>query len=874
MNRDTGMTSPEDAVAPRIAAVTEQVVDFSRRHARAVVAACLALTVLFGWYYATHWGIDASTDHLIDPNLPWRKAEAEMDRLFPQNEDTLVIVVDGETPELAEDAAGRLAARLMAQADMFHSVRRPDASDFFRRNGLLLLLTSADIEQLTDALAKAQPLIAALAADPSVNGLFSAFNLALEGAASGQMDPTELDPAFAAIADSLQAAEVGRGPPLSWQRLLTGRKPTPMELQRIIIAKPALDNTKLSPGADASNFIRSTAAQLGLTEANGVRVRLTGIVALNDEEFSSIQRGIGFAFVESFILVLCWLYLALRSFKPMLAIACTLAVGLIWTLAYSSLQFGPLNLISVAFAVMFIGIAVDFGIQVCVRYRDERHRHGDLEIALRRTGRTIGAPLFLAAITTAVGFLAFWPTAYKGVSELGVIAGVGMLIAFVLNLTLLPALLMILKPVGEEERVGFPWAAPIDRFLLRNRWRVLTLAGILALGGLALLPFQKFDFNPLNLKDPHAESVATLLELMRNEVTTPNTLEILTPSADAAAALATRLEALPEVRQVLTVRSFIPTDQDEKLAVLGDAGLLLLPSLSPSAATPTADLQVTQQTIAQTIEKLTALPDATPAAKRLTEVLSRLAAKGADGMAVMQKALITGLPDQLAALRTALSAAPVSFESLPADLKREWLTPDGRARVEVYPRGNSNDNVTLERFVDAVEKVAPNVTGTALSLQESGSTVWHAFQLAIAFALVSVVLVLILVLRRLWDVVLVIAPLLFAGLMTAETAILLDLSANFANVIALPLLFGIGVAFSIYFVVNWRAGRPGPLQSSTARAVLFSGLTTSTAFSSLSLSAHLGTAAMGWLLTIGLGHILLASLLLLPALMGPVPQQR
>src|SRR5262249_47209153 len=181
--------------------------DFSRRHARAVVAVCLTLTVLFGWYYATHWGIDASTDHLIDPNLPWRKAETEMDRLFPQNEDTLVIVVDGATPELADDAASRLAARLMGRADMFHSVRQPDASAFSRRNGLLLLLTTAEIEQLTDALAKAQPLIAALAADPSVNGLFSAFNLALEGAASGQMDPAELDPAFAAIADSLQAAE-------------------------------------------------------------------------------------------------------------------------------------------------------------------------------------------------------------------------------------------------------------------------------------------------------------------------------------------------------------------------------------------------------------------------------------------------------------------------------------------------------------------------------------------------------------------------------------------------------------------------------------------------------------------------------------------
>jgi len=873
MNRDTGMTSPEDTVAPRIAAVTEQVVEFSRRHAHAVVAVCLVLAVLFGWYTATHWKIDASTDHLIDPTLPWRQAEAEMARLFPQNEDTLVVVVDGATPELADDAAGRLAQRLAARPDMFISVRRPDASDFFRRNGLLFLPT-AEVERLTDALAKAQPLMAALAGDPSVHGLFGAFNLALEGAAAGQLDPAELDRSFAAIADSLQAAQAGHGPPLSWQRLLTGREPTHMELQRIILAKPVLDNSQLRPGAAPSALVRSTAAELDLNQANGVRVRLTGVVALNDEEFGSLRRGIGLATLGSFIVVLCWLFLALRSFRPIFAIACTLLVGLISTFAFAFATVRALNLISVAFAAMFIGIAVDFGIQVCVRYRDERHKYDDLAIALRRTGRSIGGPLFLAAITTAAGFLAFVPTAYRGVSELGIIAGAGMLIALVLNLTLLPALLMILKLGDEQERVGFGWAAPLDRFLLRNRWRVLTLAGILAAGGLVLLWYQQFDFNPLHLKDPRAESVATLLELMHNEVTTPNTLQVLTPSPDAAAALATRLEALPEVKQALTIRSFIPADQDAKLAMIGDAGLFLLPSLSPSATAPTADSATTLRTISETVDRLGALPNATPAAKRLAGVLRSLTATGDDGIAIMQRALIAGLPAQLDGLRTALAAQPVSFETLPDDLKREWLTPDGRARVEVYPRGDSNENDTLVRFVDAVKKITPEITGTAVSLQESGATVWRAFQLAGVFALVSVTILLILVLRRIWDVMLVIAPLLFAALMTAETAILLGLSVNFANVIALPLLFGIGVAFSIYFVVNWRAGRPDPLQSSTARAVLFSGLTTTTAFSSLSLSGHLGMAAMGWLLTIGLGHTLLASLLLLPALMGPVPDRR
>ncbi|MGH6927936.1 MAG: MMPL family transporter, partial [Dongiaceae bacterium] len=501
------MATPEEAVAPGIAALTERIVDASRRHARAVVAGCLALTVLFGWYMATHLGIDANTDHLLDPNASWRQAELEIKHLFPQNDGVLVIVVDGVTPELAGDAAARLAARLGERPDMFQDIRRPDASEFFRRNGLLFLPTE-EVEQLTDSLARSQPLIAAIAADPSVNGLFGAFNLALEGAAMGEFDAAQLDGPFAAITDNLEAAKSGDALPLSWQTLMTHREPSRLELQRIILAKPKLDYTQLAPGAAATAVVRASAAELGLIEANGVRVRLTGLVALNDEEFTTVTKGIGFATVTSFFVILCWLYLALRSIKPMVAIACTLLIGLTWTLAFAAAAVGDLNLISVAFAAMFIGIAVDFSIQVCVRYRDERYTHDDLATALRRTGRSIGGPLFLAAIATAVGFLAFVPTTYRGVSELGIIAGAGMLIAFVLNITLLPALLMMLKPGGEQAPIGYGWAAGIDRFLVRRRIGVIVAAVVLGVAAAAALPFQQFDFNPLHLKDPRAESVA------------------------------------------------------------------------------------------------------------------------------------------------------------------------------------------------------------------------------------------------------------------------------------------------------------------------------------------------------------------------------
>jgi hypothetical protein len=281
-----------------------------------------------------------------------------------------------------------------------------------------------------------------------------------------------------------------------------------------------------------------------------------------------------------------------------------------------------------------------------------------------------------------------------------------------------------------------------------------------------------------------------------------------------------------------------------------------------------------RRTLDQTIERLrqTAAGGGTAAAAatRLADELEQARARGDEGIGLLQDSLLAGLDNRLDALRQALQAAPVSFETLPEDLKRDWITPDGRYRIEIYPRGDSNDSPTLVRFVNAVEGVAPDAAGMALTIQESGRTVWNAFQTAGAFALVCVTLLLAVVLRRLRDVALVLAPLFFAALLTALTTTLIGLSMNFANVIALPLLFGIGVAYSIYFVMNWRAGRADPLQSSTARAVLFSGLTTLAAFGSLALASHPGMAAIGELLTICLVYTLVSALLLLPALLGPV----
>jgi uncharacterized protein len=853
-----------------LARTIARLVDISTRAAVAVVVICVLGGILLGDYAVTHLSVDTDTNDLISPDLPWRKREAEFDRAFPQNVDLLAIVIDAGTPGQAEDAAATLARWLRDRPALYRTVRRPDGGEFFTRDGLLFLSTK-EVQDVADQLITAQPLLGALAADPSLRGLFSAISLALEGVKNGEITLEALAAPLTALADPIEAALAGRPHHLSWESLFTGRTPQPQEMRRFILVQPTLDYSALEPGARASSAIRIAAKEFGLTPEHGVRVRLTGPVALSDEEFSTVAQGAGGATVISFLLVGVILFLALRSWRIIVAILATLLTGLAATTAFAAVAIGSLNLISVAFAVLFIGIAVDFSIQFSVRYRDERHQVGALGQAIGRAGHGIAGPLTLAATTTAVGFFSFVPTAYSGVSELGLIAGTSMVIALLLNLTMLPAALKLLHPPGELEPVGYHWASGIDDFLLRRRRSVFAATGLIAAICILLLPHWRFDFNPLNLKDPNTESVATLFDLMSDPSTTPYTIDVLAPSVAAADDLAHRIEKLPEVEQVVTVSSYIPEDQSEKLAILNDAELLLGPTLSPPQTAPPPDDAANLAALATCAKNLAAAAgsDTNGPAARLARALDAAVKRGPTILPDLRDSIISGLAARLRDLRLTLSPEQVTMQTLPADLHHAWVTDDGRARLEVFPKGDPRDNAVLERFVAAVRTIAPEATGTPVTIQESGSTVVGAFTRAGWIAVTAITLLLLVMLRRVRDVALVLIPLLLAGLLTAATSVILDLPLNYANIITLPLLLGIGVAFDIYFVMRWRAGMGGPLQSSTARAVLFSALTTMTAFGSLALSNHPGTAEMGRLLTIALAYVLFCTLVVLPALLGP-----
>ena len=852
-------------------ALVTRLVETSRRHAAALASTIILAVAVIGLLAARHIGIDTDTGKLFSPKLAWRQALAEMDRAFTQNTDLLAVVIDAASPDQAQDSAAALERRLAANRELFQDVRRPNGGTFFQTNGLLFL-PRAEVQKFADQMIAAQPLLGTLAADPSSRGVFEALDLLAQGPLRGEISQNELDRPFQAIAQTLETTLAGGYQPLSWQNLLSDRKPLPRELRQFVLARPVLDYGAVQPGRRAIEAVRAAAQAEGLLPERGVRVRVTGPVALSDDQLSALKEGAGVAAAGALGLLVFWLVLAVRSFRSVAAILITLVAGLIVCVGFAVWAVGRFNPISIAFAPLFIGIAIDFGIQFSVRYAAEHERGGNTADALRRTSAGVGLPLVVAAAATAVGFLSLYPTDYRGVSDLGIIAGVGMLIALALNLTLLPALLALFRAGGFKEAGGFSRAAPLDRFLIRRRGWVMIAAGVAAAASAAMLSGLRFDFDPINLENPRSESVQTLFDLMKSPDTTPYTIDILAGSAAAAADQVQRLHSLPEVSQAIWIGSFVPEDQAAKLDILADARGLLAPTLSPpsvKAAPGAAEVLDAAARCAADVRKLAARGDA-PAA-RLADALARIGARGAALVPLLDSNLSQGIAQRLDDVRQALQAAPVSLDTIPSALRRDWVAADGRHRIEVFPKGNARDPQVLRRFVAAVRGAAPQAAGMPIGIQESARTVIRAFGIAGCIATAAITLLLIVVLRKIRDIAAVLVPLLLAGLLTLATSVAFGMPLNFANIVTLPLLLGIGVAFDIYFVLRWRDGEPDLLRSPTARAIVFSALTTGTAFGSLALSKSPGMADMGALLSIGLFYTLICTLFVLPALLGASP---
>jgi hopanoid biosynthesis associated RND transporter like protein HpnN len=574
----------------------------------------------------------------------------------------------------------------------------------------------------------------------------------------------------------------------------------------------------------------------------------------------------------------------------MLATVLTLLVGLTWTAGLAGLAVGELNALTSAFAVVYIGLAVDFGIHFGLGYLEQLELGKEPGLALRGTGESVGSSLLFCALTTAIGFYAFIPTTYAGVADMGIISGTGVFLGLLATLTFYPALVSLVagKANSHAGTRLLRFELRLPTFPSRYPRAVCGAAAVLTVAfGIALL-WVRFDVNTLNVRDPRVESVQALKDLLADSERSVWTIEVLTQDLDEARGLAARLEALQGVHHVHTIESFLPEDQAGRLAVFEQMRSDL-----------TAPVELSDEQSGEGLDRRTALEftiegysvaldvdaelrggvDAEDpivlSADRLRAALLALLERLDDDAELarihaLEADLFGELPELLEDVLDALPTRTVTLDDLPADLAGRYLAPDGRARVEVFADFSLSEPGGLERFSDLIHSVRPDAGGAAAGTVALGRAIVGALRQALATAVAVIAVLLLVLLRSLKYTLITLTPLLIGAVATAAVTVFANISFNFANIIVLPLLLGIGVDSGIHLVRRHRIGGIGAgslLRTSTASAVLFSAVTTAGSFATLALSNHLGISSLAHLLAVGVALMLAANVIVIPAIL-------
>lgn len=832
-------------------------ISWVERRAWAVLA---GISLVFGacaWVAVDRYRMNADLGALIEQKAGWREDFDRVEAAFPDLFKTAVVVVSGPGFKQVEDVARQIEAEVRRRPDIFRAVQAADNHPFFRDHALLYLDVEA-LEGVADRLAEAQPWLTAVAEDASLRGL-----LRLLGSGIENELPSDADDTVAMLRDSAQALLNGDDPTLYWaNRFFTEED----SWRRLIAVKSNLDLAETQANARLVAELRAIIAASGAPP--GVEVGITGEVALAHEEIEAAVAGVQTAGWLAVALLAAAMVLGVRSLKIIIATFTMLVVGVVLTSAYAMLTVGEYNTLSIVFMVMFFGLGVDFAIHFSLRYQEAVNTgSGAVGQALESTTHSVGGAIVACTLTTALGFLGFWPTDYQGLADLGVISAGGIVIAGLLTFTLLPALFKVFGPI-RSHLTPIPSSARLVNMLIAHRGAVVAAVVVLTVVSMTLVSQARFDYSVLALKDPQAQSMRTLRRLQEDGQGTDYALLVLSPDRPALQAVA----ALPVVDAVVTLEDFVPEEQEDKLYLLEDMQFILASALAPVRRLDAPTVSELQDSV----QELVATIDAHDRVGRFAELRSALAelAQGpAQRLQIWQRGVISNLLEEIAWLRRALLISSVGVGDLPMEVRRRFLSPGGERLAVVLPKENVAQVAAMNRFIEGVRAVAPNATGRPVIEWGVGGIVLSSFQQAMLFALVSIGCVLLVMFRPARYAVLVVVPLALAVSCTLALGVLLDMPLNMANILVMPLIFGLGVDNGVHVVDRYRGeGDVSHLMhSSTPRAVVLSALTTVGAFSALSLSPHVGTASIGLLLAVAVSLLLLFTVFLLPVLLSWLP---
>ena len=836
----------------------------------------LLITLAAGCFVYKNISINTSNTDLLSKELTFRKNDIAFTKEFPQFSNTIMVVIDAREKDVAQDIASKFYYFAKTREDeLFDDIFYPNELDFFKKNGFLYL-SEDELEESLDEMSAYQPFISRLSQNQTLYGLLNTVNLFLTADLNDQYIQ-KINKLFKKL------PEVESNNSLSWSNLFSSR--SEINHREIIYLKPKLNTGSFFPSKDSLNFLKNIdrefddykhANRMNMYQKDSKKsfdIRLTGTVPMEQEELSNLEKGSKKGIFISLLFVLIIISIAFFwRMHLILGSLATLIIGLIWTTAIALLLFQELNLISIAFAVLFIGLGIDFAIHYCLRsveLFDEKHDN-----FLINTHKSISKALFLTAIAIAIGFFSFAFTSFKGVAQLGAIAGSGMFVSLFLTLFFLPAFLILKK--NKETFSGWSGFEKMIFFSFFNNKRIskiffyLSLA--LILGSIYNLEKIQFENDPIKLRDQNTTSVQTMNELIKDKNVNPHSVDILVDNFSEVNDIKNNIVNSDEIKEAISFFDLIPENQEKKLEIL-DQFKTFYPKIElkePRLLTPRefalektkindllSDLQIK---ISKNYKNKIDIREIKRLEKRINSY------EYSESFTEYEKQFFYFLNQNIKRFNKSLEAKIIFEEDIPVSLKKRYIGQNGKIRVEIVPSKDLDNFDYKKSFIASVSNINLNISGGSFTTYEAGKEVVKSFKEAIVASIFLTTLFLIFTLRNFKKVFIVFVNLIAAFLFTLYFLGALGINLNFANIIALPLLFGFGAATSIQTVL--RTEEFNNLEnyfekSSTPSAVVFSLLTTLGAFFVLSLSSHVGTSSMGILLIISLFSVFLANLTVL-----------
>lgn len=813
--------------------------------------------------------VDTDTSKMLSRDLAFQDDLQSLRESFPGLKNAIAVVVEGPSADAADAVAATLIERLSARDDLYASVFSASVDPFFLANGVLYG-DMADVEARITALSGAATFLTLLRSDPTADTFLRTLVLAEQQAPETGASLESLESLYREAAAVFDAHARGDRRAFGWSGALNPGEDVGRAV-RLVSLQPKLDFMRLNAAKAPLAHVQTVIAELPEPLTRDGRVSVTGEPALRADELNSVLSNIAVSLVISLIAVAFVLRWACRSTSSALLAFGSLLATLILTTGAAALLATPLNLVSVAFIVLMVGLGIDYAIHLLLHLQQDVGPRASPMRAIAASARTLGGPLFLSAATTTLSFFAFTTTDFVGMAQLGLIGGVGALIAFGVTATVIPAM-AALSPTSivaaQRQAAAKPPAPPS-----RGRGIFFAIIGA-AIGALALAvaPSARFDADPMSLRDPDAPSVVAFERLFDSGLQSPYRLSVIAADAEQARATAEKLAALDGVKSARWLEDFVAQGQDDKLLLLDFA----LPSIEYAVSGEIEPAEDREPTALDEVIETFAGGGAPQQA--LSAALAAFAASDVADPAALEADLYQYFPAFIDRLSQMLEVGPHDQSDLPSALRDLFVGADGALRVEITPEADLRDPAALTDFIATVSAAEAHVTGAPVVIDAAAQTVTSAMLQATLLSLTAAALLAWAALGRLALVAAIIAPLIVAGAITAAASVVLQTPFNYANVIVLPLLIGIGVDSGVHLAMRGaalhdpRRRRLGGedaadvFVTSTPRAVVFSAVTTIAAFGSLALSEHRGTSSMGVMLAVGLGAALFAVLTLTPLL--------